>query len=93
VELPAVAAVATISAASAAATPPAVPAASTTIPAATATTAAAGTFGLRPGFVHDEITPAEVLAVQRIHCAIRILVIGYFDERETPGLSCETVTN
>ena len=86
--LPAVATVAAIAAASAAAPAPA-PAAIAAAP----TTTAASAFSLRSGFVHDEVTASEVLAVQRIDRAIRILIIGYFNEGKSPGLSGETITN
>lgn len=67
-------------------------AASTAITAAPTCTAA-GSFSLWPCFIHDEITASEVLAVQGIDRAIRILIIGYFNERKTPGLSGEAITN
>jgi hypothetical protein len=61
-------------------------------PAASATTAT-GTFCLRPCFVHHEVSPAEILTVQRIHCAVRIFVAIYFDEREPARLSRKTIAD
>jgi hypothetical protein len=59
--------------------------------ATSATTTAA--LGLWPGFVHHEVSPAEVLAVQGVDRAIRILVIGHFDESEATRLSRETIAD
>jgi hypothetical protein len=100
--LPAIAAVAAISAASATA---AVPTATTTAAAVTATSAAVSTAAaasaattttalrLRPRFVHDQVSPAEILPVQRIDRTIRIFVIVHFDEREPARLPGETITD
>jgi hypothetical protein len=60
-----------------AATPAAVSAATTAAPA---TTAAA--FGLRPCFVHHQVTPAKILTVQRVHRTVRVFVIVHLDESE-----------
>jgi hypothetical protein len=84
--LPAVAAVAAISAAS---TTTAMAAASTTaataspaISAATAPTAATTTLSLRPRFIHDEISPAEILSVKRVYGLVGVFIVGHFDEGE-----------
>src|SRR5580704_7317761 len=76
--LPAIAAVAAISTAIAA-TPAATASASTTAPASAPT---AGTLGLRPGFVDHQVPSTEVLTVQGVDGAVRIFVIGYFNEGE-----------
>ena len=65
--------------------------ASTAISAAPATAAAA--FCLRTCFINHEIASAEILAVQRIYRAIRIVVTIHFDECEPARLSRETVTD
>jgi hypothetical protein len=83
--LPAVAAVATISAAStttAMAAPPT--AAATTSPAisAAAPTATPTTLSLRPRFIHDEISPAEILSVKRVYGLVGVFIVGHFDEGE-----------
>jgi len=96
--LPAVAAIASISAisaASAAATmaTASAPTATTSAAVSAAPATAAGAFCLRPCFVHHEVAPAEILSVQGIHRAIRILVTIHFDECEPARLSSKTVTN
>jgi hypothetical protein len=98
--LPAVAAIAaisttTIAAASAttATTASTAAAASAAIPAAPATAAAAAAFRLRPGLIHYEVAPAEILPVQRIHRAICVFVAVHLYEREASRLSRKTVTN
>jgi hypothetical protein len=48
---------------------------------------------LRPRFVDYQVPPAEILAVQRVHRAIRIFVALHFNEGKTARLSRETVTN
>jgi len=63
--------------ATASAAPAAPPAAVSAAPAA-----AAAALCLRPCFVHHQVAPAEILPVQRIHRAIRILIIIHFDEGE-----------
>jgi hypothetical protein len=95
--LPAVAAVApvtAIAAASAATTMATASAATATAPTAvSAAPAAAAAFCLRPCFIHHEVAPAEILAVQRIHRAIRIVIAIHFDKCETARLSRKTVTD
>jgi hypothetical protein len=68
-------------------------AAPTAVPAASSTAATTGTFCLRPCFIHHEVAPAEILTIQRIHRAIRIVVAIYFDEREPARLSRKTIAN
>jgi hypothetical protein len=68
-----------------AATTAGVPAAS-----ATATTAA---LCLRPRFIDHEVSPAEILTVQRINGAIRVLVITHFDEGESTRLARKTIAD
>jgi hypothetical protein len=96
--LPTITTVAAISAAPAtstmAATPTAASAmatASAAVPAAPSATATA----LRLGtcFIHDEVSPAEILSIQRIDGAIRVFVIGHFNEGEPARLSCKPVAN
>ena len=102
--LPAVAAIAAISTTTISAAPAAATAAMTTasataaaasaaITAAPATAAAAAAFRLRPGLIHHEVAPAEILAVQGIHRAICVFVAIHFYEREASRLSRKTVTN
>jgi hypothetical protein len=98
--LPAIATVAAISAAPATAAVPAtttptaataMAAASASVPSAPASAAAA----LRLGtcFIHHEVSPAEILTVQRVHRAIRVFVVGHFNEGESARLSRKTVAN
>ncbi|HZV60475.1 MAG TPA: hypothetical protein VFF42_09040, partial [Candidatus Eremiobacteraceae bacterium] len=79
----------------AAAATAAMTAATTAVPTPTARPSPAATcaFCLRPGFVNYQIATAKILAVQGINGAIRIFVIGYFDECKTARLSSKTVTN
>jgi hypothetical protein len=92
--LPAIPAVAAISAASATAAASATTAVSATTAAVSAAPAtAAAAFRLRPCFVHHEVAPAKILPIQRINCAIRVLIIGNFNEREAPRLARETIPN
>jgi hypothetical protein len=86
--LPAVTAVAAISAAStttamaAATTAATTTTTSTAISAATAPTAATTTLSLRPRFIHDEVSPAEILSVKRVYGLVGVFVVGDFDEGE-----------
>ena len=83
--LPAVTAIAAISAASTAATMAAASAAAaTTSPAisAAAPTAATTTLSLRPRFIHDEVSPSEILSVKRVYGLVGVFVVGDFDEGE-----------
>jgi len=48
---------------------------------------------LRPCLIHHEVAPAEILAVQGVHRAIRVVVAVYFHEREASRLSRKTVTD
>src|SRR5262245_28916219 len=57
----------------------------------TAATAAARL--LRASFVDDEIPASEVLSVHGVDGAIRLFVIGDFDESKTTRLAREAVTN
>jgi len=77
---------ATASAATSAAAP-------ASVSAAPATSAATGTLCLRPCFIHHEVAPAKILAVQRIDRAIRIFIAIYFDECKPARLPCKTVTD
>jgi hypothetical protein len=96
--LPAIASVTTISAATATAptaapvaTPPAaIPAAA---PAWPTTTTAASPFSLGPCFVHYQVAPAKVLAVEGVHGAISVFIIVYFHKRKPARLPGEPVTN
>ena len=74
-----------MTASAATATPPA--------PVSAAPATAAAAFCLRTCFINHEIASAEILAVQRIDRAIRIVVTIHFDECEPARLSSETVTD
>jgi hypothetical protein len=99
--LPAISTVAAIAAAPTTTTVAATPTAATTtaasaaIPAAPATTAAAAAAALCLGtcFIHHEVSPAEILTVQGVHGAIRVFVIGHFNEGEPARLSRKTIAN
>jgi hypothetical protein len=53
----------------------------------------AGALRLRPCFIHHQVSPAEILPVQRSHRAIRVFVIVHFDEGETSRLSRKAVSD
>jgi len=84
---PATAAMTTAATTTAAATP-----AVTSTPATT-TSATAAALGLRPGFIDDEVPPAEILAVQGVDGAIGVFVALHLDEGETARLARKAVTN
>jgi hypothetical protein len=69
------------------------------MPAAAAVTAAAtapataAALGLRPRFVYDQVSAAEILTVQRIHGAIGFFVVVDFNKRESARLAGETIAN
>jgi hypothetical protein len=48
---------------------------------------------LRTGFVHDKVPAPEILTVEGSDRAIRLFIIGDFDESEAAGLARETITN
>jgi hypothetical protein len=48
---------------------------------------------LRTGFVHDKVPAPEILTVEGSDCAIRLFIIGDFDEGESARLARETITN
>jgi hypothetical protein len=48
---------------------------------------------LGPCFVHYEVAPAKVLAIERVDGAIGVFIIVHFHEREAPRLPGEPVTN
>jgi hypothetical protein len=95
--LPAIATVAAITAAPATtaaastAAAMAAPSAAISTTASTATTAAALCLGTR--FIHNEVSPAKILAVQGVDGAVRVFVVCDLDERETPRLSREPIAN
>jgi hypothetical protein len=95
--LPAISAVAAITAAPAtttvAATSTAATTASAAIPAAPATTTAAAALCLGTCFIHHKVSPPKILTVQGVHGAIRVFVIGHFNEGEPARLSCKTIAN
>jgi hypothetical protein len=67
-------------------------AASASVPTApAAATAAALCLGTR--FIHHEVSPAEILAVEGVDRAIRIFVIGHFNEGEPARLARKPVAN
>jgi hypothetical protein len=92
--LPAIPTVAAITAAPAtvAAPPAATATSSAAVPAAPATTTAA-TLCLGTCFIHHEVPPAEILTVQGVHGAIRVFVIGHFNEGEAARLSRKPIAN
>ena len=97
-ELPAVAAIAAVSTITAApaATPASITAVATTAATATAvatTPSATGSFGLRAGFVDDEVPATKVLTVQAGYRAIRIFIAGDFNEGKTTRLARKPVTD
>jgi hypothetical protein len=57
------------------------------------TAAAASTFCLGTGFVHYQVAPPKILAIQGIHGAIGVFVVIHFHERESPGLPGEAVAD
>jgi hypothetical protein len=63
--------------------------ATTTTPATTAATALC----LGPRFVHNEVSPAEILTVQRVDRSIRVFVAIHLDEGEAARLSGETIAD
>jgi hypothetical protein len=105
--LPAIAAVAAISttiaaapaATASASTTATVAATSATVTPTTAATSApasapaAGTLGLRPGFVDHQVPSTEILTVQGVDSAVSIFVIGYFNEGEATRLSCKAIAD
>jgi len=88
--LPAIAAVAAIPP-----PPPATPPAVAAAPTITTTTPTAATaaFCLRPCFIHHQVPPTEILAVQGIDRPVRIFVVGEFNESKTARLSREAVSD
>jgi hypothetical protein len=62
------------------------------VPTAPTTTAAAS-LCLGTCFIHHEVSPAEILTVQRVHRAVRIFVIRHFNEGESARLSRKPVAN
>ena len=100
-KLPTIAAVAAIS--SAPATPATVPApptataamaaATTAVATAAARAATAAALCLGPRFVHDQVSPTEILTVQGVDRAIRIFVIVHFDKGEAARLPGETIAD
>ncbi len=96
--LPAIAAVAAISAAPATAAMAASPTSATAMatPSAAVPTAPAATSAalcLGTCFIYHEVSSAEILTVQGVHCAIRIFVISHFYEGEPARLSRKPVAN
>src|SRR5258706_4114191 len=61
----------------------------TTAPASTAASALC----LGTCFIHHEVSPAEILTIQGVHRAIRVFVIGHFNESEPARLSRKPVAN
>jgi len=97
-ELPAVSAIAAVSTIAAAPTATATTITSVAATSATATTvattsSATGSFRLRAGFVDYEVPATKVLTVQAGYDAIRVFIIGDFDEGKTARLACEPVTD
>jgi len=67
-------------------------AASAAVPAAPATTTAAA-LCLGTCFIHYQVSSAEILTVQGVHRAIRVFVIGHFNEGEPARLSRKAIAN
>jgi hypothetical protein len=67
-------------------------AASAAVPTAPATTAAAA-LCLGTCFIHYQVSSAEILTVQGVHRAIRVFVIGHFNEGEPARLSRKAIAN
>jgi hypothetical protein len=67
-------------------------AASAAVPAPPATTAAAA-LCLGTCFIYHEVSPAKILTVQGVHRAIRVFVIGDFNEGEPARLSRKAIAN
>src|SRR5713226_1352495 len=44
-------------------------------------------------FIHHEVSPAEILTVQGVHRAIRVFVIGHFNEGKPARLSRKPIAN
>jgi len=91
--LPAIAAVATVAAIPTASAATAASAAiSTTASAATAaSTAAARTLGLRARFIYHQVPATEVLTIEIGNRAIRFFIVCDFDERKSARLPRETI--
>jgi hypothetical protein len=68
-------------------------ASSTTAAIAAATASASGAFGLRTGFVDDEISATKVLTVQAGNGAVCVFIAGDFDEGKATRLPCKAVPN
>jgi hypothetical protein len=66
---------------------------SASVPAAPAATTAASALCLGTCFIYDQVSPAEILTVQGVHRAIRIFVIGHFNEGEPARLSRKAIAN
>jgi hypothetical protein len=62
-------------------------------PETTAAPATTTTLLLRASFVDYQVAATEILAVEGINRAIGFFIVGNFNERETTGLSRETITN
>jgi hypothetical protein len=95
-QLPAVAAIPAVSAITAAATATtaaAVPTAATTPTIVATSTAATRTFGLRTGFINNQVPATEVLTVQAGDRAICIFITCDFNECKPSRLSSEAVPN
>jgi hypothetical protein len=98
--LPAIATVAAIPAAPATASMTSAPATAASAMAAASAAISAATAGttsaalcLGTCFVYYKVSPAKILTVQRIYRAIRVFVIGHFNERETARLARKPVAN
>jgi hypothetical protein len=91
----AIAAATTVTAASAttAATPSAATAAPTTVTSAAPAATTATTLSLGTRFIHDEVPPAKILTVQGVDSAVRVFIVGDFDECESARLPGETVAD
>src|ERR1700674_1895312 len=90
---PSVAAVAATPAASTATTSSTAATTSSTAISAAAPATTAATLGLRPRFVHHQVSPAEILSVERVYGLVGVFVVGDFHEGEAARLTRETVAD
>jgi hypothetical protein len=64
-----------------------------TVPASAPTASTAATLCLGTRFIHNEVSPAKILAVQGVYGLVRVFVIRNFDEGEAARLSREAIAN
>jgi len=84
--------VATIAATAATAVSPTPTAVSPAAPAAAVAASSAATLA-RTRFIDDDVAAHQVLAIERLHRASGLFIVGHFDETKTPKLSGGLVSN